>query len=124
MLKCKVLLILPLFLGFAFAGGNKDRWKYAGEDHGVRFFFRTAENGRGGKMVLKLENTLPVPVELTFRVKDLEWKSNLASSLEPHGKDSSLVVRLAPGSPILYPYVDRVFIESSGPDETVILTLD
>jgi hypothetical protein len=106
--------LVLVFLIPAMAGGasksRKDGWKYAGEDHGIRFFFK-AERERGGERIrLKLENTSEAQVDVAFRVMDTDWNNRFANSLAAHEVDSTVVFRPGEGSPVRYPYFDQVFL--------------
>jgi hypothetical protein len=96
--------------GFHMVRAKQDPWSYAGEDHGIRFFFKTEQVRGKDRMRLKLENTSDAPVDVAFRVMDMDWHTRLANSLAARGTDSSLVVRLQAGREIRYPYFDEVFL--------------
>jgi hypothetical protein len=107
--------LVLVFLIPAMAGGasksRKDGWKYAGEDHGIRFFFK-AEQARGGERIrLKLENTSEAQVDVAYRVMDTDWNNRFANSLDAHEADSTVVFRPGEGSPVRYPYFDQVYLE-------------
>ena len=115
----KSFFIVALLAGAALAasgkGGKtghkqKDAWKYAGEDHGVRFFFQEEKNGG---IRIKVENGLDARVDVLYRVMDTDWKKSFASSLAPHGADSTIRYRpLDCGKDgVKYPYFDQVWLE-------------
>lgn len=104
--------LVLVFLMPAMAGkAAKDTWKYAGEDHGIRFFFK-AERVRGGERIrLKLENTSEAQVDVAFRVMDTDWNNRFAKSLEANEVDSTVIFRPGEGSPVRYPYFDQVYLQ-------------
>lgn len=115
-------LLAPVIAGEAGRSGGawgkshaakKSPWKYAGEDHGVRFYFKTDGKADKGPIHLKLENTSEARVDVAFRVMDMDWKKSFANSLPAHGSDSSLVYVPPKGSSVCYPYFDQVYLESA-----------
>ena len=107
------LILAAALAGTAFAaskpGPRKDPWKYAGEDHGVRFFFQP--DAKGG-IRIKVENGLDTRVDVLYRVMDTDWKMRFASSLQPHGADSTIRYRPSEKDALVrYPYFDQVFLE-------------
>jgi hypothetical protein len=106
------VLTMSLLAGASFAGPSsgprkKSPWKYAGEDHGIRFFFQPVK--RGG-IRIKVENGLDDRVVVLYRVRDTEWKKTFACSLAAGAADSTL--RYWPlEAEVRYPFFDRVFLE-------------
>lgn len=90
------------------------KWKYAGEDHGIRFFYTEPRGAKNGSILLKLENTLDMPVGISFRVKDTEWNKAFEAQLAPGATDSSLTYRPEVGLGVRFPFIDRVFVEDAG----------
>lgn len=113
MLKQKILCSLLALAALASAGKKTDSWKYAGEDHGIRFFFKTKNACQEGPIALKLESTLSIPVEVSFRVMDIDWKKEFAHTLAPNETDSSVVYRPLDGYSACHPYFDRVYLENT-----------
>ena len=101
-----------LLAGAAFAGRKavrvkKDPWRYAGEDHGVRFYFQPEKEGG---IRIKVENRLDIRVDVLYRVMDTDWKKNFACSLAPRAADST--IRYQPlEAGVRYPYFDRVYLD-------------
>jgi hypothetical protein len=96
----------------AFAGPGpgprkKDPWRYAGEDHGIRFYFQPVK--RGG-IRIKLESNLDTRVDVLYRVRDTDWKKSFTCSLAPGAVDSTLRYRPLEAQ-VRYPVFDRVFLE-------------
>jgi hypothetical protein len=110
---------LLMLASFALAGKKKDPWKYAGEDQGVRFFFKADHAGAKSPIIVKVENTLPYPVDVSFRVKDLDWKRAFSRQLDANQADS--LAYLPSEDVVSYPYVDRVFL-AAGPEAEERLT--
>lgn len=108
-----MLSALFILSNIAFCGSAKDKWKYAGEDHGLRFYFQPPKDGRKGPITLKVENTRPLSVGVTFRVRDTDWKCTFVSNLSPFEADSSLSFVPENGLPVLYPFIDRIFVEQA-----------
>lgn len=117
----KSFFIVALLAGAALAASGKnaktghkrkDAWKYAGEDHGVRFFFQEEKNGG---IRIKVENGLDARVDVLYRVMDTDWKKNFASSLAPHAADSTIRYRPVDcgGNGVKYPYFDQVWLETT-----------
>lgn len=110
----KSLFIVTLLAGAALAaskpGKKKDAWKYAGEDHGVRFYFQPEKDG---SIRIKVENSLDARVDVLYRVMDTDWKKSFASSLAPHAADSTIRYRPADlgRDAVKYPYFDRIWLE-------------
>ena len=111
----KLAGLVLVILAPAMAGGKshakKDAWKYAGEDHGVRFYFKTDGKSAQGPIRLKLENTSEAQLDVMFRVMDMDWKKSFANSLSAHETDSTMVFTPPKGSAVCYPYFDQVFLE-------------
>jgi hypothetical protein len=108
-----LILAAAALAGTAFAapksGPRKDPWKYAGEDHGVRFFFQP--DAKGG-IRIKVENAQDTRVDVLYRVMDTDWKMRFASSLKPHGADSTIRYRPSEhDAAVRYPYFDQVFLQ-------------
>ena len=108
--------VVSLLAGAALAApkaghhNKKDPWKYAGEDHGVRFFFQP--EAKGG-IRIKIENSMDAQVDVMYRVMDTDWKKTFASSLAPHAADSTIRYRpeAAGRNGVRYPYFDQVFLQ-------------
>jgi hypothetical protein len=127
-----VLAVLALGLATtAWAGKSENmapRWQFAGENQGIRFQFKIANECRasGAHLELKLENTLDHAVTVSFRIVDPDWKQTFERDLAANGKD--LAIRFTPDEgTACHPYVDEVYVDSratqvthSGPggDET------
>lgn len=101
-----------LLAGAVFAGPKsgprkKDPWRYAGEDHGVRFYFQPVK--RGG-IRIKVESDLDTRIDVLYRVRDTDWKKSFTCSLAPGAADST--IRYWPREAhVRYPFFDRVFLE-------------
>lgn len=100
----------------AFAGKASEiptRWQYAGENKGIRFYFKIANECRptGAKLELKLENTLDRAVTVSFRLVDPEWKQSFERELAAKEKDTAIRFTPEEGS-ACHPYVDEVYVES------------
>ena len=113
--KFKSIIITAMAAGAALAapkGGShkKDLWKYAGEDHGVRFFFQPAAKGA---IRIKVENSMDAQVDVMYRVMDTEWKKTFASTLAPHAVDSTINYKPVGGGKgaVRFPYFDQVYLE-------------
>ncbi len=112
------IIFISLLAGAVFAtpkAGHhkKDPWKYAGEDHGVRFFFQAAPKGA---IRIKIENSMDAQVDVMFRVMDTDWKKSFVNSLAPHSADSTISYRpvdaMGGRDAVRYPYFDQVYLES------------
>jgi hypothetical protein len=89
------------------------RWQFAGENQGIRFHFRIANECResGAKVEVKLENGLDHAVTVSFRLVDPDWKQSFERELGPNMKD--MAIRFAPEEgTACHPYVDEVYVES------------
>ena len=89
------------------------RWQFAGENQGIRFHFKVANECRdqGAKVEVKLENSLDHAVVVSFRLVDQDWKKSFERELGPKMKDAS--IRFAPEEgTACHPYVDEVYVES------------
>lgn len=111
----KSLFIVTLLAGAAMAASKpgkkkKDAWKYAGEDHGVCFFFQPQKDG---SIRIKVENRLDARVDVLYRVMDTDWKKSFASSLAPLSADSTIRYRPTDlgRDAVKYPYFDQVWLE-------------
>jgi hypothetical protein len=113
------IFLAVLALGLASASGagqdarTAPRWQYAGENKGIRFHFRIANEclASGAHLDLKLENTLDHAVTVSFRVVDPDWKQTFERELEANGKD--VAIRFTPDEgTACHPYVDEVYVES------------
>ena len=93
------------------AGTKSKEWKYAGEDHGIQFFFKTGKASGKGIIQLKLVNTSDRPLEVDFRIKDTDWSQEFTRGLQASEADSTLKYRPLDGELVRYPYIDRVFID-------------
>jgi hypothetical protein len=92
---------------------SPSRWQYAGENQGIRFSFKIANECRsnGAKVEMKLENTLDHAVTVSFRLVDPEWKQSFERDLGPKEKDTAIKFTPDEGS-ACHPYVDEVYIET------------
>jgi len=88
------------------------RWQFAGENQGIRFYFKIANECRdtGAKLELRLENTLDHAVTVSFRLVDPDWKQAFERDLEPNGKDAAIPYTPDEGT-ACHPYVDEVYVE-------------
>lgn len=90
-----------------------EHWQYAGENHGIRFFFKIANECResGASVAVKLESTLDYPVTVSFRLNDPNWSKIFERDLTPGEKDSGL--KFTPGEgTACHPFVDEVFVDT------------
>lgn len=100
----------------AFAGKASEsttRWQFAGENQGIRFYFKIANECRpsGAKVEMKLENTLDWAVTVSFRLVDPEWKQSFERELGAKGKDTA--IKFTPETrTACHPYVDEVYVNS------------
>jgi hypothetical protein len=108
-------LIAVVILVGALAGmaDTPARWQFAGENQGIRFSFRIANECRnsGAKVEMKLENTLDHAVTVSFRLVDPDWKQTFERELGPDMKDTAVKFTPEEGS-ACHPYVDEVFVQS------------
>jgi hypothetical protein len=104
---------LSLLFASAKAGqaGDAEKWKYAGEDHGIRFFFAAGEECREGPLLLKFENMLSIPVTARFQVKDGDWMKSFEHPLAANQVDSTIVDRPADREALCHPDVGRVSLD-------------
>ncbi|MDB5104075.1 MAG: hypothetical protein JWP91_1764, partial [Fibrobacteres bacterium] len=67
-----------LSLGNAAPAETPSRWQYAGENQGIRFYFKIANECRtsGAHVEMKLESTLDHAVTVSFRLVDPDWKQS------------------------------------------------
>lgn len=97
-----------------FAGKKQSEWKYAGEGHGIRFFFKKNHNPKSGeKILLKVENTLSMPVTVSFRVRDTDWQHRFEFTVPPMDADSTHSHVLQKSLLVRYPFLDEVYVGSS-----------
>ncbi|HKP96032.1 MAG TPA: hypothetical protein VJ385_09775 [Fibrobacteria bacterium] len=89
------------------------RWQFAGENQGIRFYFKIANECRpsGARVELKLENTLDRPVTVAFRLVDPDWKQSFEREVGPRMKDMAVKFTPEEGS-ACHPYIDEVYVES------------
>lgn len=89
------------------------RWQYAGENQGIRFYFKIANECRpsGARVEMKLENTLERAVTVSFRLVDPEWKQSFERELGAKEKDTAIKFTPDEGT-ACHPYVDEVYVES------------
>ena len=113
-------LIMALGFGAALAAGasakpgeSPGRWQFAGENQGIRFFFKIANECRnsGAKVEMKLENTLDRAVTVSFRLVDPDWKQSFERELGPKQRDTAVKFTPEEGS-ACHPYVDEVYVET------------
>jgi hypothetical protein len=99
--------------GFAAPSENEIRWQFAGENQGIRFFYKIANECRnsGAKIEMKLESTLDYPVTVSFRLVDPEWKRKFERELSARMKDTAIKFVPEEGT-ACHPYVDEVFVET------------
>lgn len=89
-------------------------WKFAGEDRGMRFHFRENQCNEGKGILIRVENTLPRPVQLEFRVRDTDWAHRFKWTVPAMGIDSTFSFVPMDSAQVLYPYVDEVFTSNPG----------
>jgi hypothetical protein len=100
----------------AWAKGGDDmpaRWQFAGENKGIRFSFKIANECResGARLEVKLENTLDYAVTVSFRIVDPDWKQSFERELAPGDKDTAIKFSPDEGT-ACHPYVDEVYVDS------------
>jgi len=91
------------------------RWQFAGENQGIRFYFKIANECRdaGASLELKLESTLDHAVTVSFRLVDPDWSQSFERDLEPNAKAAA--IQYTPdGGTACHPYVDEVYVEPRG----------
>jgi hypothetical protein len=95
------------------------RWQFAGENQGIRFYFKIANECRdeGAKLDVKLESTLDHPVTVSFRLVDPDWKQSFERELGPKAKDAAIQFTPDEGT-ACHPYVDEVYVELHGTQVT------
>lgn len=88
------------------------RWQFAGENQGIRFYFKIANECRdaGASLELKLESTLDHAVTVSFRMVDPDWNQTFERDLEPGAKDTAIQYKPDEGT-ACHPYVDEVYVE-------------
>jgi hypothetical protein len=89
------------------------RWQFAGENQGIRFHFKIANECRdqGAQVEVKLENGLDHAVVVSFRLVDPDWKKSFDRELGPRMTDAA--VRFTPEEgTACHPYVDEVYVVS------------
>jgi hypothetical protein len=110
-----IRLIAVITLAGALAGmaDTAPRWQFAGENQGIRFYFKIANECRnsGAKVELKLDNTLDHAVMVSFRLVDPDWKKSFQRELGPMMKDKAVKFAPEEGS-ACHPYIDEVYVES------------
>ena len=110
------LALILMSMNAVEAGANAKakakEWKYAGEDHGIQFFFKTGKSSGKGVIQLKLVNTSDRPLEVDFRIRDTDWSQEFTRGLQGSEADSTLQYRPQDGGIVRYPYIDRVFIDA------------
>jgi hypothetical protein len=99
--------------GFAAPAESEIRWQFAGENQGIRFFYKIANECRnsGAKVEMKLESTLEYPVTVSFRLVDPDWKRKFERELSARMKDTAIKFIPEEGT-ACHPYVDEVFVET------------
>lgn len=99
--------------GFTAPSEAETRWQFAGENQGIRFFYKIANECRnsGAKVEMKLESTLDYPVTVSFRLVDPEWKQKFERELSARMKDTGIKFVPEEGTSC-HPYVDEVFVET------------
>ncbi|MEO6094543.1 MAG: hypothetical protein ABIW76_02315 [Fibrobacteria bacterium] len=99
--------------GFAAPTETEPRWQFAGENQGIRFFYKVANECRnsGAKVEMKLESTLEYPVTVSFRLVDPEWKRKFERELSARMKDTGIKFIPEEGT-ACHPYIDEVFVET------------
>ncbi len=95
------------------SGEMPGRWQFAGENQGIRFYFKVANECRnsGAKVEMKLENTLDRAVTVSFRLVDPDWKQSFERELGAKEKDTAVKFTPEEGT-ACHPYVDEVYVES------------
>jgi len=88
------------------------RWQFAGENQGIRFYFKIANECRdtGASLDLKLESTLDHPVTVSFRLVDPDWSQAFERDLEANAK-AAAIPYTPDGGTACHPYVDEVYVE-------------
>lgn len=108
-------LIAVMTLAGALAGwaDTPERWQFAGENQGVRFYFKILNECRssGAKVEMKLENTLDHAITVSFRLVDPDWRQSFERELGPQMKDTAVKFTPEDGS-ACHPYVDEVYVEA------------
>lgn len=90
-------------------------WQFAGENQGIRFSFKIANECResGASLELKLENTQDLAVTVSFRIVDPDWTQTFERELGPNAKDTAIHFVPDEGT-ACHPYVDEVYVEPHG----------
>lgn len=89
------------------------KWQFAGENRGIRFHFKIANECRdqGAQVEIKLENSLDHAVVVSFRMVDPDWKKSFERELGPKMMDTAIKFSPEEGA-ACHPYVDEVYVES------------
>ena len=89
------------------------KWQFAGENQGIRFFFKVANECReaGARVELKLENSLDHSVTVSFRLVDPDWKQTFKRDLGTNETDTGIRFTPEEGT-ACHPYVDEVYVEA------------
>jgi hypothetical protein len=96
-------------------GQGAPHWQFAGENQGIRFSFKIANECResGASLELKLENTQDFAVTVSFRIVDPDWTQTFERELGPNAKDTAIHFVPDEGT-ACHPYVDEVYVEPHG----------
>ncbi len=88
------------------------RWQFAGENEGIRFYFKIDNECRdsGASLQLKLESTLDHAVTVSFRLVDPDWSQAFERDLEANAKAAPIPFTPDEGT-ACHPYVDEVYVE-------------
>ncbi len=106
--------ILMIFNLNTFAGDKISGWKYAGESHGIRFFFKKSHKPESGeKILLKVENTLSSTVGVYFRVRDTDWQHRFEITVPAMDADSTHSYALEESASVQFPFIDEIYVETS-----------
>lgn len=92
---------------------NSEKWKFAGENHGIKFSLRISNECRpsGSSLGVKLENTLDYPVTVSFRINSPDWSKTFERHLSPREMDTGLKFKPDEGA-VCHAYLDQVFVEA------------
>jgi hypothetical protein len=100
---------------------NSEKWKFAGESHGIKFSLRISNECRptGSSLAVKLENTMDYPVTVSFRINNPDWTKTFERHLGPREMDTGLKYKPDEGT-VCHAYLDQIFVEAKNvrPDST------
>lgn len=109
----RFIAIMALVAASAGMADTAARWQFAGENQGIRFYFKIANECRnsGAKVEMRLENTLDNAVTVSFRLVDPDWKQSFERDLGPKMKDTAVKFTPDEGTSC-HPYVDEVYVQA------------